>query len=73
MKEIPASPQVSDQKGLPEGCFHCGTAIMKEIRMKSITRVLNLILEMEQNLLYQLLQVPTLQAYIAMAPLSSLP
>lgn len=73
MKEIPASQQVSDQKGLPEGCFHCGTAIMKEMRMKSITRVLNLIFEMEQNLLYQLLQVPILQAYIMMAPLSYLP
>jgi len=50
VKEIPASQQVSDRKGLPEGCFHCGTAIMKEIRrMKSIRQVLNLIFEMEQR------------------------
>lgn len=30
-REIPAFPQVSDQRGLPEGCFHCKTVVMKNI------------------------------------------
>lgn len=36
-REIPASQQVSDQRGLPEGCFHCKTAVTKNtMRWKPI-------------------------------------